>query len=156
MRQEIDGSQRFLGVYRGQVVNNKDPQKLRRVKLTVPLVTGDQPTDWAWPKDQSATYAQLPAVGQGVMVMFEGGDPSHPIWLGTFGKYQGKGHPLYLGEVSNSDYALAGTTWKNPTTGGTDIDLARTLLKMMDEIYILKGKVATLEAQMPIALQNGL
>lgn len=39
----------YCGIYRGIVVDNKDPKNLGRVKLMVPQVLGEQVTDWAWP-----------------------------------------------------------------------------------------------------------
>jgi hypothetical protein len=98
------GNNRFYGVYRGTVANSKDPNKKRRLKLRVPQVLGEESTDWAWPMDSSGVYFRPPAVGQGVWVMFEGGDPSFPIWSNTFGKYQGKGHQVQLTDLTKGSY----------------------------------------------------
>lgn len=39
----------FYGIYRGICVENIDPQKLDRIKLTVPQILGSSVTDWAFP-----------------------------------------------------------------------------------------------------------
>ena len=70
------------GIYRAIVVDNKDPQNLRRVKVTVSQLTGVDKTDWVLPI--SAT-AKPPAIGQGVYIIHIGGDVEYPVWIGTFG-----------------------------------------------------------------------
>lgn len=40
---------KYYGLYRGVVVDNKDPKKLGRLKIQVPQVSGEEVTDWAWP-----------------------------------------------------------------------------------------------------------
>lgn len=78
------GNRRFFGVYRGQVVDDKDPADKRRLRLLVPQVLGDQVTGWAW-EQEAGLRTTLPSVGQGMWVQFEGGDPSFPVWVGSFG-----------------------------------------------------------------------
>lgn len=82
----VEKAHRHYGLYRGTVVSNKDPVNQRRLKLLVPAILGDSPTNWAWPLSPSGVLTPAPAVGQGVWVMFENGDPSFPVWLGIFGK----------------------------------------------------------------------
>jgi hypothetical protein len=48
-------------------------------------VLADAVTEWAWPiASASNTKVAAPALGEGVFVMFEGGDPSYPLWTGLF------------------------------------------------------------------------
>jgi hypothetical protein len=86
MIKDAYGNARFYGVYRGVVYKSDDPLNLSRLQVKVPQILADQPTEWAWPVEKPGLTTEVPAVGQGVWVMFEGGDPSYPIWLGTFGK----------------------------------------------------------------------
>jgi hypothetical protein len=79
------GNARFYGVYRGTVFNTNDPQNLGRLQVKIPQILADQATQWAWPVEKYGTDTAVPSVGQGVWVVFEGGDPSYPIWIGTFG-----------------------------------------------------------------------
>ena len=101
---DSSGNRRFYGVYRGTVTDSKDPDNKRRIKATVPQVLGTEPTDWAWPVDSSTTYSEPPKVGQGVWVIFEGGDPSFPIWSGTFGLYKGTGSQVEITDLPNASY----------------------------------------------------
>lgn len=78
--------QRYHGLYRAVVSSNKDPLNQRRLKLVIPVVLGEEPTNWAWPVDPAGVTLRPPKVGQGVWVMFENGDPSFPVWIGVFGK----------------------------------------------------------------------
>jgi hypothetical protein len=78
------GNRRFYGVYRGIVTDKLDPLNKGRLKLRVPQVLAEETTGWAWPSYQPGVINVLPEVGSGVFVMFEGGDPSFPVWLGAF------------------------------------------------------------------------
>lgn len=82
--QDEFGNRRFYGVYRGVVADVKDPLGKGRIRLKVPQVLLQEITGWAWPAYQPGAVPLLPAVGAGVFMMFEGGDPSFPVWLGTF------------------------------------------------------------------------
>jgi hypothetical protein len=75
------GNTRFFGVYRGIVSNVQDPLSKNRVKVQVPQILANNETQWAWPV---GFVSSIPKPGQGVWVQFEGGDPSYPIWHGSF------------------------------------------------------------------------
>jgi hypothetical protein len=104
MSVDSQGNSRFHGIYRGTVVSSKDPLNKRRIRVTVPQILGEEPTDWSWPMDSAGAYFTPPTVGQGVWVMFEGGDPSFPIWSSTFGKYQGKGYQVEITDLKKGSY----------------------------------------------------
>lgn len=79
---------RHFGKYRGLVTDNEDPAAIGRIKAQVPEVFGELSTPWATP---CAPYAgagvglhAIPPVGAGVWIEFEAGDPSRPIWTGTW------------------------------------------------------------------------
>ncbi|HEX5687848.1 MAG TPA: phage baseplate assembly protein V [Ideonella sp.] len=80
---------RAYGKYRGAVVDNQDPDKRGRVKVSVPALLGDQTSDWALPCFpcgglQATGWFWVPQVGAQVWVEFEGGDVNYPVWTGTF------------------------------------------------------------------------
>ena len=81
---------RFYGKYRGIVIDDDDPLRLGRVKVSVPSVLGqDVVTGWATPcvpyggaAGQGLLF--VPQRGAGVWVEFEEGDLEFPIWVGTY------------------------------------------------------------------------
>lgn len=77
---------RYWGKYRGTVMNNIDPLRMGRIMATVPDVLGSTPSGWAMPcvpfSGQQTGMLALPAIGAGVWIEFEQGDPSYPIWTG--------------------------------------------------------------------------
>jgi uncharacterized protein involved in type VI secretion and phage assembly len=75
----------YHGIFRGICINNLDPQAHGRVQVQVPGVFGDQDASWAMPCRALGTPgAAPPSVGQAVWVMFEGGDASRPVVMGTY------------------------------------------------------------------------
>lgn len=79
---------RYLGKYRGTVVNNVDPMQIGRIQAIVPDVSGLVPTSWAMPCVPAAGINTgvftVPQMGSGVWVEFEQGDPDKPIWVGGY------------------------------------------------------------------------
>lgn len=82
-------SSKVYGKYRGTVVDREDPEHKGRLKLLVPAVLGNQESGWAMPcfmnggSDNVGAFT-VPEVDAHVWVEFEAGDPSSPIWTGTF------------------------------------------------------------------------
>jgi uncharacterized protein involved in type VI secretion and phage assembly len=78
----------FYGKYRGTVLNNVDPMQMGRIQATVPDVSNILPGSWALPclplaGIQNGIFA-VPAIGAGVWIEFEQGNPDYPIWSGCF------------------------------------------------------------------------
>jgi hypothetical protein len=78
----------FLGKYRGTVINNVDPMQIGRIQAIVPDVSNAVPTSWAMPclpvSGINTGMFSVPAIGAGVWMEFEHGDPDHPIWVGGY------------------------------------------------------------------------
>lgn len=90
----------YLGLYRGICVDPRDVEQRGRIKVIVPQVTGDSAVLVAWPchrvRDDFRDVPQdppkkglklspnLPPTSSGVWVMYEGGDPNKPVWIGVF------------------------------------------------------------------------
>jgi hypothetical protein len=138
------GSRKFYGIYRGIVQSNKDPLNKNRVKVTVPQVFSDSVTEWCWPVNTTGFSLPKPAVGQGVWVMFEGGDPSFPIWAGLFGKFSSEGSPLV---VTKSPPISGQLTSGVGTDGVSGLDLVATLVAMSNKISELEGEISSLESR---------
>lgn len=77
---------KHAGVYRATVVDNNDPESRLRLRVRVPALTGDAVVGWVWPCLPAVAPADvvLPQPGDGVWVMFEGGEPDYPVWMGVF------------------------------------------------------------------------
>lgn len=81
---------RYYGKYQGQVVDNADPEGRARLRVRVPSLLGpDVVSGWAMPcvpygGASGQGFFFIPEVEAGVWVEFEGGDLSHPVWVGTF------------------------------------------------------------------------
>ena len=80
---------RYLGKYRGTVINNIDPEQRGRLQVMVPDVTTLLPTTWAeacpplaGPTGPPMGVYLVPPIGAGVWVEFEHGDANFPIWVG--------------------------------------------------------------------------
>ncbi len=94
---------RYLGKFRGRVVDNNDPLHLGRLTASVPDVLGDEASTWALPclpfTGEQAGQFVVPAPGAGVWVEFEQGDPSFPIWTGCWYGAQDELPPDALAEL---------------------------------------------------------
>jgi uncharacterized protein involved in type VI secretion and phage assembly len=89
---EDDPDPRFTALYEGVVIDNRDPEKLGRVKLMVPGLI-EPASGWALPlacagggSDANGFYF-VPKLGAEVAVFFVQGDTDHPRYLiGAWGK----------------------------------------------------------------------
>jgi len=95
---------KYYGKYRGFVTDNDDPDKLGRLKVTVPSLLGATVTGWALPCMPFGGLANqglfiIPEVGAQLWVEFEEGELSHPVWVGTFWQTSGDA-PSEAGAVS--------------------------------------------------------
>jgi uncharacterized protein involved in type VI secretion and phage assembly len=79
----------------GIVTDNKDPQKLGRVKLQLPVVSEQDTTSWApiimLGAGKNRGWFFIPDPGDEVLVMFEHGDPNRPLVVGSL--WNGKDRP---------------------------------------------------------------
>lgn len=110
---------RFYGKYRGIVVDNDDPEKLGRLRATVPSLLGDEVvTGWATPcvpyggaPDRGLLF--VPEAEAGVWIEFEEGDLEFPIWVGTYwSKPGGEPEPP---KTNGADGSEAGSVQRPPT-----------------------------------------
>lgn len=114
----MDYERKLYGVYRAVVHDNRDPKKLRRLKVKV-TATGEQITNWVWPV---ISTKRPPAIGTGIYVMYVGGDPEYPVWIGEFGE-EPQGVFAYGAWSSSVDQTAASTnTAYNFTVNTTDYE----------------------------------
>ncbi|HEX8653860.1 MAG TPA: phage baseplate assembly protein V [Allosphingosinicella sp.] len=85
--QARDAVHRFLGKFRGKVIENVDPLFQGRIIAEVPAVSGSI-LNWALPCTPYAGldvgFYAIPPIGANVWVEYEGGDPNYPVWVGCF------------------------------------------------------------------------
>lgn len=143
--------QNFGGLYRGIVHDVKDPLSQNRIRVRVPQLFGQDVSEWAWPLQFATTDLELPTVGQGVWVAFESGDPSFPMWLGTFAT---KGITSKKVLINNPTTAQLSEEFMVLTNG--NLNLVATLVAMSQELESLQSqidsldtRVTALEAQIP-------
>jgi uncharacterized protein involved in type VI secretion and phage assembly len=109
--------QKYLGKFRGTVVNNVDPLQIGRLQVMVPDVSNVIPTTWAMPclplaGMQMGLHA-VPPVGSGVWVEFEQGDPDYPIWVGCWWGSVAEVPPLALAGLPASPNIVLQTSGQN-------------------------------------------
>jgi len=111
---------RLYGIYRGIVVDNNDPQNLRRIKASVNTPTGTEVTNWIWPV---LSTKRPPAKQSGVFIMYDGGDPDYPVWIGEFSAQKDvQGVFAYGSWFSTSDQTVTAIdTEKIMTVNTTDL-----------------------------------
>ena len=72
----------FPGLYQAVVVDRDDPEESGRIKVRVPAFGNEDA--WARPcLPLVASGVEVPVQANVVWVMFEGGDPAHPVVMGV-------------------------------------------------------------------------
>jgi hypothetical protein len=150
----------FFGMYRGIVASNKDPESHRRLKVNVPQLSGQatgKDLPWAWPKETSALKTEVPEIGDGVWVMYEGGDPSYPLWVGTYGK-KTKGKRINV-KVLSDDVALTGLSahiiTERTNNGTTEVDLVATIVALANKVKTLETNLAAVKTTLGTRTTSG-
>jgi uncharacterized protein involved in type VI secretion and phage assembly len=95
----------YFAKYRAFVVDNNDPEATGRIKLIIPSVLGEAVSDWALPcvpYGGGADFGMLtvPPVDAQVIAEFLEGDPSSPIWTGTFWRQSSEMPQEYQGATT--------------------------------------------------------
>jgi len=95
LEQKKRSDSRIYGVVVGIVTNNKDTEKLGRIKVKIPRLSGEDESNWARVtsfmagKERGAFF--LPEVDDEVLVAFEYGDINMPYVIGSL--WNGKDVP---------------------------------------------------------------
>ncbi len=93
------------GVVTGVVTNNQDPEKLGRVRVRFPWLSGSEESAWARVASPMAGKERglwiLPEVDDEVLVAFERGDPRFPYVLGAL--WSSKAPPPETNEGGKND-----------------------------------------------------
>ena len=114
-RQTRDAEERSNRVYEaviGLVVDNKDPEKLGRIKVKFPTLPGEDTSHWApmcalgAGKDRGWFF--LPELDDEVVVMFSHGMIDHPVIIGAL--WNGKDKPCMTNDGSNERRTIVSRT----------------------------------------------
>ena len=144
-----DTSKKLVGVFRGVVAKNNDPNKQGRIQVLLPH--HKEPTEWAWPMTPAGQGVHVPEIGQGVWVKFEKADPEFPLWFGEFGKSKVKGKKILikplLDSVSLTDISSYVVT-VTKTDGTKEVDLTASLVSMANKLKNHETRIASLESQL--------
>ncbi len=99
---------RISGVVVGIVTDNKDPDKLGRVKVKIPRLSGEDESNWARVisfmagKERGAFY--LPEVDDEVLLAFEYGDINIPYVIGSL--WNGKDKPPITNDDGKNNFRI--------------------------------------------------
>lgn len=139
-----------FGIYDAVVEYNADPMQLGRVIVRVPLIHKDEygvdMLPWARPCSPfggGPGYGSymIPPVGSRIWVMFESGDESWPVWLGTWVSNPVKDRQMLRdthGDYPKGPVAMAPippVPWTAPAAPGLPKE-AQLLISHRPEIYV--------------------
>jgi len=120
----------LFGIYRGIIQHIDDPLKKGRVRLRIPQVLANEITDWVWLKETPMLRTSVPKIGQGVWIMFEGGNASYPLWIGTFGKNVDSKKVLPLVSTLDSKPSSYSNLVFKEAFDGTELDITNSIVAM--------------------------
>lgn len=116
---------RYGGVYQGEIVDNKDPLGIGRVRVCVPGLLPDDGGGWFLPMAGSGAGPQrgmwdIPDIGSEAYVQFLGGDPDKGRYLaGHWGKPEGVNEAptnvVRAIEEDGTDAAVELKVWQSKT-----------------------------------------
>lgn len=88
MTEHSSTGEQFPGLYSAIVKDNKDPDNLGKLLVSVTAIYGDSHEAWAWPcipyAGKDVGLYLIPPKETRVWVMFEGGNLDRPVWMGCY------------------------------------------------------------------------
>lgn len=123
---------RFYGVYRGVVVDSKDPESKGRVRLQVPQILGNAVTNWAWPISGSVLNSKTPygiftnnsteSITSTATAYVVGHDTTEDTGGGVYRDLNTNGQRIYVSETG--DYQiLFSPQFSNSTSSSVQADV---------------------------------
>ena len=166
----MSSATKYLGKYRGTVVQNVDPEQRGRIQAIVPDDSSLVPTTWATAcvplaGKSMGTYL-VPQIGSGVWIEYEQGDVDYPIWTGCFWGTVADVPPLALAGNPASPSIVIQTGLQNSIvlsdvpgpTGGIMLKSSTGAMILVNDvgITISNGKGATITMTGPtVSINNG-
>jgi uncharacterized protein involved in type VI secretion and phage assembly len=158
----------YFGKYRGTVLDNIDPLQIGRLMVQIADVSNVLPSTWAMPclpfgGIQSGMYV-APAIGSGVWIEFEQGNPDYPIWVGCFWGSAAEVPALALAAPPGLQQVLVQTTLQNTLlisdapgpTGGILLKTTAGAMLSISEVGIIisNGQGASITMNGPSVMIN--
>lgn len=159
---------KYLGKYRGMVMNNVDPMQMGRIFVQVSDVSNVLFSTWAMPcvpfAGIQSGFFVVPAIGSGVWIEFEQGNRDYPIWTGGYWGSAAEVPALALAAAPGLQSVVIQTTTQNTLmisdmpgpTGGILLKSATGAMIAINElgITISNGQGATILMTGPAVTVN--
>jgi uncharacterized protein involved in type VI secretion and phage assembly len=159
---------KYYGVYRATVLNNVDPMLLGRINVSVPAASSVTPTTFCDPcfpfTGKQMGAFMIPQIGASVWIMFQGGNPDFPVWMGGLYANQGEVPALALAGVPGDASVVFQSQLQNTIaisdlpgpTGGIMLKstTGATIIVNDTGIYIQNGKGASIVMTGPTVTIN--
>ena len=110
----------YYGIYRAKVEDNKDDQGIGRIKIRIPSMHGNPGIDEYYIENEHLPWAQygasvegsfiVPDIGSMVFIMFEAGDSSKPVYVGSCYSTNS-----VLSKVRENDDSTGTHQWNSPS-----------------------------------------
>jgi hypothetical protein len=155
-----ENGKKFYGKYRATVVTNIDPLRLGRLLVEVPDVLGSDPCIWAVASaplaGKGSGVYMVPAMGAGVWVHFEGGDPNSAVWDGCWRGDQTEippivqsappaTPPIVLGTITQNNIVISDAPMAGMVAGGIMLKSGASMIIVApDGIKIIAPKIEIL------------
>lgn len=123
----------YYSRYRGEIVDNEDPDFRGRLKVKVPQVFGDEiPEYWSLPvgmfSGNNIGLFAIPAIGDSVWVSFENGDPRYPLW--EYGWFKENSVPKAAKVDGNKPSNMV---WQSLSEHRIELDDKNALIRITDK-----------------------
>lgn len=158
----LQSSKNVSGLYRGRVEYNKDPKKVGRVRVRIPLLHGIEGSGrgyiateylpWASPSFMGAGAGFgsfiVPEVGEYVFVLFEGNSITSPVYIGSCYGYGADSKPYgSLQKDEGGNYGGDGVWESAPGLIETPKDAQKDDLRPTKKIVYKSPKGASIEIE---------
>ena len=157
---------RFLGKFRGEVIDVADPLRIGRIQASVPDLPAPHVSGWALPCFPVTGMFMVPRIGATVWIEFEKGDRDYPIWTGCFYSNETDLPVLDDAQASDGSAVTIETPGRNGLVisdlpgadGGITLRSASGATVSVNEagIHIINGQGASLTLTGPsVTINNG-
>lgn len=139
----------------GLVVDNKDPDKLARVKIKIPSLNADETTWWAplvsLGAGKERGWLFLPEIDDEVLVLFEAGEMNRPLVIGAL--WNGKDTPADSNDGENERRSITSREGSKITLDDKEEQIIIEDGGGLGKITITKDKIMIEASQNDVCVQ---